>query len=275
MNMKKLVDNVVDCIQTRHFPNTISLNLRSKLKLRYGQALDVIELEITSLCNLGCTNCDRSCGKEQAPTSERMTIEQIQKFIEQCIQAKKRWYKIKVLGGEPTTHPDWLTILGLLKAYRDEHNPHARLELVSNGYGPVVNERLRLVPAGVNINNTSKTTKIQPTFCTYNVAPYDLPEYAGADYLKGCGILQICGMALTRYGYYMCGAGASIDRVFGMGLGILDLTEVTAKRLSRTRNILCKYCGHFKSHNTDLAISPSWHKAYADYAKQQPVLPLF
>jgi len=275
MNLKKLVDDVADCIQTRHFPSTISLNLRSKFHMRYGQTLDVIEIEITSVCNLGCDNCDRSCGKEQAPTNELMTVEQIKKFIDQCIQAKKRWYKIKVLGGEPTTHPDWLAILGLLKNYRDEYNPHARLELITNGYGPAVTKRLALVPSGVNINNTSKTSSIQPTFTTYNVAPCDLPEYAGADYLKGCGIPQICGMGLTRYGYYMCGAGASVDRVFGLGLGIRELTEVTSKSLRRTRSALCRYCGHFKSGNTALAISPSWEKAYAGYAEQRPVLPLF
>lgn len=275
MNLKKLTADVRDCLQTRHFPSTISLNLRSRFHLRYGQALDVIELEITSLCNLGCDNCDRSCGKAQAPTNERMTVEQIRKFIDQCIQARKRWYKIKVLGGEPTTHPDWLAILGLLKNYRDEHNPHARLELITNGYGAAVATRLALVPAGIHINNTSKTSSAQPTFSTYNVAACDVPEYAGADYLKGCGIPQLCGMALTRYGYYLCGAGASVDRVFGLGLGLRELSEVTAKNLGRARNVLCRYCGHFKSSNTDLAISPSWQKAYAAYAKQRPVLPLF
>ena len=275
MNLKKLMDDVVDCIQTRHFPSTIGLYLRGKFDLRNSQAMDVIELEITSVCNLGCANCDRSCSKDQAPTNETMTVEQVKKFIAQCIQTRKRWYKIKVLGGEPTVHPEWITILNLLKAYRDEYNPHAKLELVTNGYGPVVNERLKLVPPGVLINNSSKTSRIQPTFCTYAVAPCDVPDYANADYLKGCGIPQLCGMALTRYGYYLCGAGASVDRVFGLGLGIRELSEVTPGKFFQSRKILCRYCGHFKSSNTDLSISPTWQKAYADYAKQRPVLPLF
>jgi hypothetical protein len=247
----------------------------NQLRLKHGQVLDVIEIEISSYCNLGCTQCDRNCGQAQAPTNEKMSVEQIAKFIEQSIKTRKRWYKIRVLGGEPTLHPDWLVILERLRKYRDGYSPYTTIELVTNGYGPVVTNRLPLIPADIEIVNTAKTTPLQPDFCTYAVAPCDLPEYQDADYATGCIIPEICGMALTRYGYYTCGAGASVDRVFGMGLGILNLADVTKKQLLQTRTRLCRYCGHFKSSNTDLHISHSWQNAYEAYAKQRPVLPLF
>ncbi len=68
-----------------------------------------IELEITSDCNLFCINCDRSC--RQARTKEYMTLDQVEKFVHQSLELDWEWEHIRLLGGEPTLHPQFFDII--------------------------------------------------------------------------------------------------------------------------------------------------------------------
>jgi hypothetical protein len=69
--------------------------------------LDHVQLEITTLCNLSCPNCDRNCGLGQAPTDERMTVGQVRHFLAESRELRGRpWRRIVVIGGEPTLHPE-------------------------------------------------------------------------------------------------------------------------------------------------------------------------
>ena len=79
---------------------------------QYRRSRKFIEIEITYRCNLRCINCDRSC--RQAPTNEQMSVEQIQKFINESVDNNVKWERIRVMGGEPTLHPDIFEILNLL-----------------------------------------------------------------------------------------------------------------------------------------------------------------
>ena len=215
-----------------------------------------------------------------------MSEEQIARFIEQSVKLKKRWFQISVLGGEPTLHPHLDQILLLLRKYRDEHSRNTRIVLVTNGYGAVVSRKLDSLPSDIIINNTGKTSRDQDRFSTSNIAPRDMAAFEGKDFCEGCIVPELCGMALTRYGYYTCGAGASVDRVFGFGVGVRELAEVTPERVREQRRALCGYCGHFKDWglytpaNPDTetwpsGVSPAWAKAYADYRLQPPALQLF
>lgn len=278
-------EGVSICVANRHLPTAWIVAWRRALRLPFKQHLRCIELEITTACNLGCTQCDRSCGADQALSRELMTVDQVRRFVAQSVAARRQWLQIKLLGGEPSLHPELGAILDVLRCYRDEHSRGTRIDLISNGYGRAVQERLAAIPADVRVHCTWKETRDQGTFETYNVAPCDLAAFEGADFCVGCVVPEVCGMALTRYGYYPCGAGASVDRVFGMGLGIRELQEATAPRLMEMRGKLCRYCGHFKSWGRyarfarrpeeDWTTSPSWKQAYAAYASKRPDLPLF
>jgi len=43
-----------------------------------------------------------------------MSVEQIQKFINESVDNNVKWERIRVMGGEPTLHPDIFEILNLL-----------------------------------------------------------------------------------------------------------------------------------------------------------------
>jgi hypothetical protein len=258
-------------------------------KQRWTPNLQRVEIEITTACNLRCLNCDRSV--RQAPSSEAMTVEQIERFVDESLALDWRWERISLLGGEPSLHPDLDAILGVLDRYRSVR-PKTTFRMFSNGYGKRVAAVLARVPAWLEVINTAKTRE-PPLFSPINMAPADSPEYAHADFSKGCLITEWCGLGLTRYGYYPCGAGASIDRIFGFDIGIKSLAEVTEERMTERLRSLCSLCGHYRAFDQKIEymkirdkrvltewtreerISPTWEQAYARYKERAPLLRLY
>ena len=110
-----------------------------------------------------------------------------------------------------------------------------------------------------------------------------MEDYKTADFNKACAITEVCGLGLTRYGYYICGAGAAVDRVFGFDVGIKKLALVDNHKLKKQRELLCKYCGHYKDANfrggrnwiDAEKMSASWITAYENYKKERPKLTLY
>ncbi|MFC1497542.1 radical SAM protein [Verrucomicrobiota bacterium] len=258
--------------------------LRAKMGFPFRLNMRRIEIETTTSCNLKCFNCDRSC--RQAPSSERMSLRQIKKFVDESISLKKKWAVISILGGEPTLHPEIVEICNQLLQYK-EYCFSTRIIIVTNGYGHRVNNILKTLPSEIKIANTAKQTPSQD-FTTYNVAPIDMdyPDASRIDFKSGCGILSNCGLGLTRYGFYACGAGASADRVFGWDLGIKSLTEVTREKLLGQLDALCSHCGRFKDMSRYKSLYAStttnqemmsgvWKAAYEAYSKKPPDLSLY
>ena len=234
----------------------------------------VVAIIPTYDCNLKCINCNQSC--RQAPSIEHMAVEQIEKFVEESKNQKRRWDLIRILGGEPTLHPQIWDILRLLLAYKRDHSSNTTIRFYTNGLGPEVNSVLAKMPEEVRITNTKKTSVAQ-NFYSINIAPMDVKAYSNLNYLNGCFVTTFCGIGLTRYGYYQCEIAGSIDRVFGLDLGRKELPgcEDSMADLLKT---FCKYCGYFKHDNfrTDEGLmSPIWEKAYENYERQRPSLSLY
>ena len=231
----------------------------------------VVEIEITTSCNLCCFNCNRSAW--QAPSDECMSLEQLEKFCWESIELNWRWHAIVLIGGEPTLHPQLFEILDILKRYKD-HNSKCNIVIVTNGFGTQVNTVLSKLPDWVKVDNSNKTSNINE-FSSYNVAPIDLEKYKNSDFTKGCNYTETCGLGFTRYGYFPCGPGASVDRVFGFDIGIKKLALLNDENLKGQLGLLCKYCGHFKDSYgterlTEEKMSDSWRKAYKNYQKRKP-----
>lgn len=209
---------------------------------QYRRSRTLLELDITYACNLHCFNCNRSV--RQAPEALHLPAQQLRKWVEEWIRRDKRWHRIRVLGGEPTLHPQFEELISLLMRYR-EWSPRTRIEVVTNGHGPEVEARLRELPADIWIENSRKTTIVQTAFAPFNLAPMDDPKFHHADYSNGCAIARDCGMGLTPLGYYPCALAGGIDRVAGEKLGLSslpgdddDLLPIAAR--------FCQLCGRFR-----------------------------
>jgi hypothetical protein len=234
-----------------------------------------VEIEITSFCNLRCINCDRSC--RQAPSTEHMTPGQVEAFCRESVAAGRTWSTITLIGGEPTLHPQLDDVLEVMGSYR-RAIAH-EVVLATNGFGEAVQRRLKRLPGWLTVRNTAKKSPVQ-AFHAYNMAPCDDVAYDGRDFGFGCWVPQRMGIGLTRYGYYCCGAGAAVDRVFGMDIGLKRLADVAMPALKGQMRQLCRLCGHFHSNfslarTTQEAYSPSWERAYRRYAARPPVLSLY
>ncbi|GIZ54007.1 hypothetical protein NCCP691_40210 [Noviherbaspirillum aridicola] len=235
---------------------------------QYVRSRDRIEIDITYACNLRCLNCNRSI--TQAPDKMHMSRAMIQDFVAESIARGKRWSTIRILGGEPTMHPECIRILEDVLQYKRWH-PACQVQLVTNGNGKGVQAMLKKIPSGIEIENSAKTGNLQPSFGPFNLAPADDPAYRHADYRNGCAVMSECGMALTPLGYYPCAVAGGIDRIEGNRLGHAHLPADDDDMLEAAER-LCRLCGHFREGHfipehlrpptLEQKLSPTWVGLY-------------
>jgi hypothetical protein len=274
----------------KNIADQAKFNVRIWRTLRSGQARpNHIIIDLSHCCDLSCPDCNRSCGVDQAPAEEFISLEQIRRFIDESIAAGRRWRRIMLEGGEPTLHPQLDGILSELQRYRRSHAPECEIQLCSNGHGARARRILGQLPGGIQAKNSAKSAGPQKRHIAFNTAPIDLAEFARADYAQGCYIQRIFGLGLTRSGYYPHPICAGIDRVFGFDIGLKNLPAPGAD-MTRQMDRLCPLCGHFREfRNRDRGLlkmwngggadrfpsghqSPCWIKAYRDYRKNPPRL---
>ena len=235
----------------------------------------IIELDLTYACNMRCVNCIRTCGL--APSNDRMSIEQVKKFIKENIDNNMKWEKIRAMGGEPALHPDILEILELLLEYKRNYAPDTCIEIVTNGYSEKVKNVLSKIQGEVKIANTAKKSNVNEKFFAFNLAPRDLIYYKFSDFSVGCRAMNACGMGLTPSGYYLCTMAGGIDRVFGFDIGRKKMPLPGDPMLDQS-SVICQYCGRFRGMGgwvTKEIISPSWQKALKKYKIKKPSLASF
>jgi len=243
------------------------------LGVKHLRSSAIIEIDITYYCQLKCFNCNRSC--RQAPSDERMTVLQIKKFIAESIANNVKWKMIRLLGGEPLTHPDILEIINVLLDYKNNYFSDSIIELVTSGFGQEVRYVLDKIPKAVKIKNFSKKSPIL-LHSPFNMAPQDSRNYKAGDFPNGCAQLSVCGMGLSLHGYYCCAIAAGIDRVFGFDIGRKSLPLASDLMLDQMQRV-CKLCGissSFRLTKKEL-ISASWREAYERYKKVKPELTLY
>lgn len=241
----------------------------------HHRAGNKIEIDITYKCNARCRSCNRSVWK--APSKDQITLKQIKKFVEESINKDLKWKEMRVLGGEPTLHPNIHEILDVLLNYNHKHSPETRIKVLTNGIGDTVNKVLSELPDEIIVDNSHKKLDHDRHVFFYN-APCDNLFYKYADYWNGCWIMEICGMGLTPYGYYPCAVAGSIDRVFGFNFGRKTFPSFDDPMKEEMRTF-CKFCGHFdykniaspeisvfkKTNPQKEKVSPIWKEALEKY----------
>jgi hypothetical protein len=200
---------------------------------------------------------------------ESMNLPQIWKFVDESLTSNKEWSRIDIIGGEPTLYDELHQMWKFIKLYKDRH-PKCHIRFSTNGID-AAKKIMSTYPTWVYIRDSSKEecNKSQ-LFEAINSAPID----NGETETRSCSIPWRCGIGLTRYGYFLCGAGASIARVFGYDIGIKYLAEVTPEDILHQANTLCRVCGHSnvksKHVTRESDISPSWREALRKYNVEKP-----
>ncbi len=201
----------------------------------------IVELDITSKCNLTCPNCVRFSNFTSTWVSFGM--EEVEKFIKE----NKRYGKtltVKVIGGEPLVHPNVNDILIKL-------NEHFHMMIATNGIMEFWEPPFPMV-----IENSAKEKGVLPDFHATCDAPIDDAKYDEEDFSFGCDTANTCENVYTIDGFYPCTIAGSIDRMLrlpggpreGMdGLGVEHLNEcMTGTNTTKVFNTLCGMCGFYK-----------------------------
>jgi hypothetical protein len=224
------------------FPNTLQkvVEYGGLIKLVAERNKLVIDLDITTKCNLTCANCSRF--SNLSSTWTEMSMAKIYHFISENKHYGKS-LTVKIIGGEPTVHP-------LIDDILFEINKYFHTVLVTNGvkdYKPKID---------ICVENSGKWVGINPGFWSTCDAPQDDEVYKYEDYSLGCDNSVACGNGYTEDGYYPCTIAGSIDRMLrepggpreGMlPLGADSLEEaITNTNKDLVFNKLCRYCGFYK-----------------------------
>jgi len=163
-----------------------------------------IELEITLRCNASCPQCSRHCNIFSYGHSD-MTMEQINKFINEVVLSSVPVRKIMIIGGEPTVHPQFQEIVFSLYESLLKTRKIQMLKITTNSLREIPGDILSL-PIGV----TRSPLSDKKHRCQF-VAPRDTGQE-----IQTCKAPDVCGIALNCYGYSPCGAGAAIIRLLNM-----------------------------------------------------------
>lgn len=185
-----------------------------------------LELNVTLQCNLACSNCNRFCHIYKNRT-EHMSIEQVEKFIE---QAKNNGgiNRLKLLGGEPLLHPNFIEIYNILTKAAENNIIHS-IKIETNKTIPIPSvPSYSFVSWGGRI---SKKKKHQPIMWS----PEDLGINIKAS--PNCPQITKCGYSLDKYGYLPCSCAIMIARLF-------NKTELYRKEFPRELWGLAELCKH-------------------------------
>ncbi|QNU66223.1 radical SAM protein [Ruminiclostridium herbifermentans] len=243
-----------------------------------------LEIDITYLCTLNCYNCDRMLSIAPGSKNENMRIEQIEKLVEQSVDYNYIWKRIRIMGGEPTIHPQFRNILKILINYKNNYNKNLRLEVATNGYGKLTNNEIVWIKNNfpqIHIENTNKKDNYQKDFTLVNMAPCDNYKGNRKCTLGNCLDKKLnCGLGLNYSGFYCCAVGGAIDRIFGYNIGIKSIANITVERIQQMHLLLCPKCGHclpVKFSGTEIknVLSPTWEKALKSYKERSTYLDFF
>lgn len=174
-----------------------------------------VEINITMRCNAAvtCFRCDRGITEIRGRTDD-MTTDQVANFVEEAIRRKDevRIERLKVLGGEPLSHPAFADIFDILAKGLDA-GAFGFIKINTNAikeYPQYVNRR------GVKISRSPLEGKRHlPMYA--HPADLGLPSY-GHTAASGpvCGHPQKCGFSLDYKGWLPCSPAILIAAGFDL-----------------------------------------------------------
>jgi hypothetical protein len=135
--------------------------------------------------------------------SSDVTMEQVDGFCAEVIQ-HGGVDLISIMGGEPTLHPRLSKIMHLVRDMK-ERGHVKRCQLVTNG------KITPPYPTGINVDTIPEESQLRhDNHRCMLVSPYDTGQQ-----LKHCKVARDCGVSWGAYGWWPCGAGGAICRLFG------------------------------------------------------------
>lgn len=164
-----------------------------------------VELNITLKCNQACLNCNRFC--DRIKQEEHLPVEDVVKFLDQTRHRKIK--RVKVVGGEPLLHPNFMEIFMLLKK-AVKRGQIEKVKVDTNQTVPY--------PKGLweertpNIKIGGLYVKRKRHYPMWH--PLDIGYVTGAS--PNCAMIRRCGFSLDKKGWLPCSSAIMIARLFNL-----------------------------------------------------------
>ncbi len=170
--------------------------------------MQLIQIEITNACHIGCANCTRFCGHHRKPFF--MDIETVVKAVESL---EKYPGHIGIMGGEPTLHPQFEQICKILQEMVPDKR---RRELWTAGYKweqykPIIEATFDSDLIAYN-DHSSSDGKHQPLLVAVEEVIED--EQLMWELIDNCWVQNRWSASIVPKGGFFCEVAAAMDMLF-------------------------------------------------------------
>lgn len=222
----------------------------------YTPTSNKAEWHITYSCNLSCVNCNR-LSFLNTPHTPDMILEDAAEFLRQAKELN--WFpSIIIIGGEPTTHPDFYEFCRMAREYLGHDG---LVQVWSNGSAPNSMEILQSAKDRYNISVPADTHKAKSQVLHIDdlfVSPADFGVKRNECY---CHSNSICGISVDAGGYTPCASGGAIDAILKLGIRTKKLADLFDNEwAAKTTEVMCAHCGNALSYILNGEEKEHWRK---------------
>jgi len=230
-----------------------------------------MELDISDFCSMGCVDCVRGCNI-LGPEYNRgmLSVADVKQFMTETEDLNHTWKLIKLIGGEPTEHPDVLDIASLLYPYCRDRG--TQLQINTN----MATQRARQICIALRrqfpkmiIMSSHKTlgkTINKEFFLTPWIRPEDVGE-ANAIQKGHCWCVSRCGMGFSSTGFGICCNVHNYVRAYKTTSELKTLADLfNQDKIIRHMELFCINCGVSLNHSRfssqigeKIRFSKYWH----------------
>lgn len=236
-----------------------------------------LQIDLNFICNMGCKYCDRHLDIMPGDKEQNLSLEQLERMLQESVDNDYKWEAMLLLGGEPTLHPQFQKIVQMIVKYRNIHNKELKIRMASNGYSQETKKQLAWVRENypfIVVVDTNKTTNIQGDFVNIRRAPKD--RYPDEKYFGRCSIPCYSGLGFNFSGFYGCATGGATSRLFGYDIGIKSVSDLTYSNLEKFYEKICPLCGHWDAaqlllDNDLISVTSSWKDAISRFQENGAV----
>lgn len=176
--------------------------------MRLMSEMNVIQIEATNLCNRICSNCTRFCGHY---TSDKIFFTSLEYIEKSLISLQDFPSIVGLIGGEPTLHPDFVSIVKLYRKYRPRH----LCGLWTNTTTQQYKDNINLIDDVFGIQNLNDhTANITHTPLLVSSDSLSNNNEEKTSYFQQCWVQMTWSATITPKGAYFCEVAGMICYLF-------------------------------------------------------------
>ena len=234
----------------------------------------IAEVHLTYACDLLCVGCNRACFVKP-PHTPPMTLDRYGEFLDELRTGDIHVRKIRLLGGEPTLHPQFLKFVDMTVEYARSIARACSIRVVSNQFSQHSRE-LFLEARAIHGNLVRRSANIKPLGRVdfgEKKFMFISPEDAGVKRMGGCdweSSRTTCGFGVDQLGNTLCPMGGTVDSLLRLNARATSVKQLLDTEFHRWQSsVLCKHCGGcmefsplprtWKHNGTP--VSKTWHEA--------------